>query len=74
VLVKNPRKTAIPNDVLLYAASLAAQYSKGKNAVKVPVTYTRARFVSKPKGAKSGLVVLSQRKTVMVKPGHDERK
>lgn len=74
VLVKNPRKTDIPNDVLLYAASLAAQYSKGKNAVKVPVTYTRARFVSKPKGAKSGLVVLSQRKTVMVKPGHDERK
>jgi len=74
VLVRNPRKTDIPNGVLLYAASLAAQHSKGKNAVKVPVTYTRARFVSKPKGAKPGLVVLTQRKTIMVKPGHDERK
>jgi predicted ribosome quality control (RQC) complex YloA/Tae2 family protein len=73
VLIRNPRKVDIPHDILLYAASLAALYSKGKNAVKVPVTYTRARFVSKPKGAKPGLVVLSQRKTVMVKPWRDER-
>ncbi len=74
VLVRNPRKTDIPNDVLLYAASLAALHSKGKNAVKVPVTYARARFVSKPKGAKPGLVVISQRKTIMVKPGLEARK
>jgi predicted ribosome quality control (RQC) complex YloA/Tae2 family protein len=74
VLVRNPQKSDIPQDILLYAASLAALHSKGKNSVKVPVTYTRARFVSKPKGAKPGLVVLSQRKTMMVNPGHNERK
>jgi predicted ribosome quality control (RQC) complex YloA/Tae2 family protein len=68
VLVKNPRRIDIPYEIILYAASLAARYSKGKQAAKVPVTYTLARYVSKPKGSKPGLVVLTQRKTVMVKP------
>ncbi len=72
VLIKNPRKTEIPREILLYAASLAARHSKGKHAAKVPVTYTSARYVSKPKGAKPGLVMLSQRKTVMVRPADDE--
>ncbi len=71
VLVKNPRKADIPDEILLHAASLAARYSKGSQAGKVPVTYTRARYVSKPKGAKPGLVVLSRRKTVMVRPADD---
>ncbi len=71
VLVKNPGKTDIPPDILLYAASLAARYSKGKHAAKVPVVYTRARAVNKPKGAKPGLVVLSQHKTLMVRPADD---
>jgi predicted ribosome quality control (RQC) complex YloA/Tae2 family protein len=68
VLVRNPQKAEIPSDILVKAASLAAAHSKGKSADKVPVTYTRARFVRKPKGAKPGLVTLSQRKTIMVKP------
>ncbi len=68
VLVRNPKRTDIPIDVLIKAASLAARSSKGKAAGKVPVTYTQARYVRKPKGAKPGLVVLSRRKTVMVRP------
>ncbi len=71
VLVRNPRKTEIPHEILLYAASLAARYSKGKMADKVPVAYTRARYVNKPKGAKPGLVSLSQRKTLMIRPADD---
>jgi len=68
VLIRNPGKAEIPSDILVKAASLAAANSKGKAADKVPVTYTFARFVKKPKGAKPGLVTLSQRKTIMVKP------
>ncbi len=71
VLIRNPRKTEIPLAVLIKAASLAAFYSKGKGADKVPVTYTEARFVKKPKGAKPGLVTLTQRKTLMIKPAAD---
>jgi predicted ribosome quality control (RQC) complex YloA/Tae2 family protein len=68
VLVKNPKRTEIPSDVLVKAASLAAYYSKGKTAGKVSVTYTRAGLVKKPKGAKPGLVTLSERKSIMVRP------
>jgi predicted ribosome quality control (RQC) complex YloA/Tae2 family protein len=71
VLVRNPMKGEVPDDILLKAAALAALHSKGKTAGKVPVTYTLARFVRKPKGAKPGLVHLSRRRTVMVRPDDD---
>jgi predicted ribosome quality control (RQC) complex YloA/Tae2 family protein len=68
VLVRNPGRADIPQDVIMKAAALAAFYSRGGKAAKVPVTYARARFVKKPKGAKPGLVALSKRNTVMVVP------
>jgi predicted ribosome quality control (RQC) complex YloA/Tae2 family protein len=54
------------------AASLAAFFSKGRAAGKVPVTYTHARFVKKPKGSKEGLVTLSKRKTIMAVPQKEQ--
>lgn len=68
VVVRNPKSVDVPKEVLVRAASLAAFYSKGKNAGKVSVTYTRAGLVKKPKGAKPGLVTLTERKSIMVKP------
>jgi predicted ribosome quality control (RQC) complex YloA/Tae2 family protein len=68
VIVRNPNAGTIPPDVLVKAAALAAFHSKGRNAGKVPVTYTRASLVKKPKGAKPGLVMLQERKSLMVKP------
>jgi predicted ribosome quality control (RQC) complex YloA/Tae2 family protein len=68
VLIRNPGRDDIPQDVFMKAAALAAFYSKGRKAAKVPVTYARARFVKKPKGAKPGLVMLLERKVVMVVP------
>lgn len=73
VVVRNPGKRDIPEGVLKKAASLAAWYSKGKNSAKVPVAYTRAAFVKKPKGATPGTVVLTERKTMMAVPESDER-
>jgi predicted ribosome quality control (RQC) complex YloA/Tae2 family protein len=68
VLIRNPGRADIPQDVFMKAAALAAFYSKGRKAAKVPVTYARARFVKKPKGAKPGLVMLLERKVVMAVP------
>ena len=71
VLVRNPERRDVPPDVLKKAASLAAYYSKGKSAGKVPVAYTPAKYVKKPKGAKPGLVILVERKTIMAVPGEE---
>jgi predicted ribosome quality control (RQC) complex YloA/Tae2 family protein len=71
VIVRNPQAGTVPQQVLEHAASLAAYFSKGKNATKVPVTYCDARFVKKPKGAKPGMVTLARRRTIMVKPRRD---
>lgn len=73
VVVRNPEKKEVPQDVLFNAASLAAWYSKGRGAGKVPVTYTRAGSVMKPKGAKPGTVMLTERKTIMVSPQQEGR-
>ena len=67
-LLRNPGRTELPQDVFMKAAALAAFYSKGRNAAKVPVTYARARFVKIPRGAKPGLVILMERKVIMAVP------
>jgi predicted ribosome quality control (RQC) complex YloA/Tae2 family protein len=71
VVVRNPGKRDIPAGVMRKAASLAAYYSKGKGSAKVPVAYTPAALVKKPRGAPPGTVVLAERKTVMAVPEPD---
>lgn len=71
VLIRSRAGADIPQTVLLRAASLAARFSRGKSETKVPVTYTRAKFVKKPRGAKPGAVTLSRRRTIVVKPAND---
>lgn len=72
VVVRNPQKRDIPPDVLRRAASLAAYYSKGRGSAKVPVAYTAAKNVKKPKGAAQGTVVLRERKSIMAVPAPEE--
>lgn len=50
------------------AAALAAGYSRGVSSSKVPVDYTLVRNVSKPQGAKPGMVIYVANKTVFVSP------
>ncbi len=69
VLIRNPKGADVPPDVIVKAASLAAYFSKGRGAGKVPVAYTLAKFVRKPRGAKPGAVTLTERRTLMVAPG-----
>ncbi|HEU23625.1 MAG: hypothetical protein C0176_02395 [Mesoaciditoga sp.] len=55
-------------DVVNFAASLAAGHSKYRNEAWVDVDYTYVRYVKKPKGAKPGFVIYKNFKTVRVKP------
>ena len=50
------------------AAAVAAYHSKARNAGNVAVSCTKAKFVSKPKGAHAGLVEIRQETNLKVKP------
>ena len=50
------------------AACIAAWYSKARGGSKVPVDYTKARFVKKQPGAKPGMVLYTDYKTILVSP------
>lgn len=50
------------------AARLAAMHSKAKDSSQVPVDYTKVRNVSKPQGAKPGMVIYVNYKTVYINP------
>ena len=58
-----------PGEVSLReAAMLAAWHSRGRDSSQVPVDYTQVRNVSKPSGAKPGMVIYVNYNTVYVTP------
>ncbi|MDR1253788.1 MAG: NFACT family protein [Oscillospiraceae bacterium] len=58
----------VPDEDIVQAAKLAALHSKAKNSSNVPVDYTSIRNVSKPNGAKLGMVIYEKNKTIYVTP------
>lgn len=58
----------VPEEDILFAAKLAAKYSKAQSSSNVPVDYTLIKFVKKPSGAKPGMVIYSGEKTLFVSP------
>lgn len=58
-----------PREVIEAAAAVAAWHSKQRNGGRVAVNATRAEYVSKPRGAKPGLVSIRKERTIMVRPG-----
>lgn len=69
VLKLKSKNTPVDHQTLCEAASIAAWYSKQRNALKVGVSYTQRKFVRKPKRAKAGTVIIEREKTVYVAPG-----
>lgn len=59
---------AVPDQTLLEAAQLAAYYSQARNSSGIPVDYAFRKFVKKPSGAKPGMVIYSNNKTVYITP------
>jgi predicted ribosome quality control (RQC) complex YloA/Tae2 family protein len=54
---------------LKLAASVAVYHSKARNGGIVPVSCTRARYVTKPPGAKPGSVRIKKESVLKVRPG-----
>ena len=57
-----------PESTLRQAAILAATHSKAAASAQVPVDYTQIRYVKKPSGAKPGMVIYENNRTVYVTP------
>ena len=55
-------------ETLRQAAAVAAYHSKARSAGMTPVHCTRARYVTKPRGAKPGTVNVSRGKVLKVRP------
>lgn len=61
-----------PGDATLKEADmLAAYHSRAKDSSQVPVDYTQVRYVSKPQGAKPGMVIYVHYQTLFVTPQHE---
>lgn len=61
-------KLKLPDKTLEEAAILAAYFSKAKNSAQIPVDYTLKKHVKKPSGAKPGMVIYQEQKTLYVTP------
>ncbi len=62
-------RTQNPSEAVLgEAATLAAFFSKSRLGSRVPVDYTKIRYVKKPSGAKPGFVIYTDQKTLFVTP------
>lgn len=58
----------IDNETINFAAKIAAHYSKAKLSANVPVDYTIVKNIKKPAGAKPGMVIFVNNKTIYVNP------
>lgn len=57
----------VPTDnTIEQAAIIAAYYSQGREAGKIPVDYTMLKYVKKPSGSLPGKVIYTDYKTIMV--------
>ena len=64
----NLSNSGVPDSVLYKCACLAAYYSKARMSQNVPVDYTYIKYVKKPNGAKPGMVIYTDNKTIYANP------
>ena len=68
VLKRGEQPGEIPEEDVLFAAALAAGYSRGQEAPKVEVIVAAGNQVRKPPGARPGLVTVGHYRSVLVAP------
>ncbi len=71
VIVRLQNGKSAPSRTLQEAAQIAAYYSRARGQVKVPVDYALRKYLRKPKAAAPGVVLLTQEKTIVVRPDRD---
>ena len=72
VILQGPPGADPDRETLQRAAAIAAYHSKARHAGVVPVSGTRARDVSKPRGAKAGTVHIRNEKVFKVRPARGD--
>lgn len=70
VIVKTDGKTP-SEQTLIEAAQIAAFHSKAREGSGVPVDYVPVKFVKKPAGAKPGMVIFTNNRTLYVTPSEE---
>ncbi|MEO0897958.1 MAG: NFACT RNA binding domain-containing protein [Bacteroidota bacterium] len=68
VVIRHRAGKDLPEEVLEYAAQLAAFYSKRKTDTLVPVLYTPRKYIRKRKGDPPGMVAVDRERVIMVEP------
>ena len=71
VIIRTADKGEPDEETILEAARLAAYHSKARSSSQVPVDYTAVKFVKKPAGAKPGMVIFTNNRTVYVTPDEE---
>lgn len=72
VILRVPPGREVPDRAILEAAALAAYHSKARGSSNVPVDYTLRKYVRKPNGARPGMVIYEQQKTLYVTPDPEQ--
>jgi len=68
VVLQGPPGAEAGRDLLKQAAAIAAWHSKAREGGLVSVSGTRARYVTKPRGAKPGTVQIRKEELFKVRP------
>ncbi|MDE6868951.1 MAG: NFACT RNA binding domain-containing protein [Clostridia bacterium] len=58
----------VPDGVIKTAAEICAWYSDGREGAKIPVDYTKKKFVKKPPKTDAGFVIYTDYKTALALP------
>jgi predicted ribosome quality control (RQC) complex YloA/Tae2 family protein len=68
-ILKVKKNEIVPKEAIRQAATIAAYYSKMRNANTVPVAYCERKYVRKSRGLAPGAVVLDREELIFVQPG-----
>ncbi|MHB8170080.1 MAG: Rqc2 family fibronectin-binding protein [Thermincolia bacterium] len=71
VIIRCNGTAQVPETTLHQAATLAAYYSKARGSSNIPVDYTLRKHVHKPRGAKPGMVIYDNQRTLFVTPNEE---
>jgi len=72
VVLRARDDTEPDRETLRGAAAIAAYHSKARGGGTVAVSCTRAKFVTKPRGSKTGTVQIRKESVLKVRPGIPE--
>jgi predicted ribosome quality control (RQC) complex YloA/Tae2 family protein len=74
VVLQCGKRPQVPKEAIEQAAEIAAYFSDAKSQPLAPVSYTRKKYVRKPRGADVGAVVMEREEVIMVRPHIPEKK